>query len=774
MGKINVLSFAVANLIAAGEVVDRPASVIKELMENSIDAGASRITVEIQHGGVALMRVTDNGCGIEPEDLPTALRRHATSKIKDATDLDAIISLGFRGEALAAISSVSLVRIISKPKDRAVGGIIECDGGNIVDFGERGTADGTTVIVEDLFFNVPARRKFLKKDVAETMAVTTVVEKIALSHPEIAIRFIADFTTKLETSGDGKLANAIYAVYGRDFTSRLIPVDAETDGIKVRGYIGRSDNVRMSRAAQNFFINGRYVKCKTAMAATEQAYSSYIPPEKFPCAVLFITIDPRLVDVNVHPSKLEIKFSNEKPVFDAIYYAVRNALENNVTRPEMKLGGHISAEDYKKLSHKNPKNGVKSYGQGFNAGGYSGGYSSGYSGGNSGSQSASGARNEPKYEVKRVVPSALTSFVPIEDRSTPKPEQLKYESVPARHETSVTSAPGTAGAKSAGSIFDTEKPIKIPHGEAVYGGFRIYGKKKLARGELPRSNVDLLKMLYKTNAFYKDLKARMKQSDEAQKTVEEAPPENVRTYETRERIYLAKPEMPVMFEKTGTQADSPSPTKTVNTEETRKEENAKAEHNIMPYRIMGEAFNSYIFIDTGEKVLVVDKHAAHERVIFEHFKDIMHGREQGSQILLLPIEVTLGREQCAALLRYREEIESAGFSFEISDDGLKAFVKASPTGIETSAVPDIFETFGERLSEGTGSAAVTREIVFEKALYQASCKAAIKAGRIYTDGHIEWLCRKLMENPDITFCPHGRPVAIEMTKNMLDKQFERI
>lgn len=750
MGKINVLSFAVANLIAAGEVVDRPASVIKELMENSIDAGASRITVEIQHGGVALMRVTDNGCGIEPDDLPTALRRHATSKIKDATDLDAIISLGFRGEALAAISSVSRVRIISKPKERAVGGIIECDGGNIVDFGERGTADGTTVIVEELFYNVPARRKFLKKDAAETMAVTTVVEKIALSHPEIAVRFIADCTTRLETSGDGKLVNAIYAVYGRDFTSRLIHVDTETDGIKVRGYIGRSDNVRSSRGAQNFFINGRYVKCKTAMAATEQAYSSYIPPEKFPCTVLFVDIDPRLVDVNVHPSKLEIKFSNEKPVFDAVYYAVRNALENNVTRPEMKLGGdRISAEEYRKLSQ-GQKNG--GYGDSYGTGGsYRQNFGTGY------------AKNEPKYETKRVVPNAITSFVPIEDRSAPKPEQLKYN-VPARHETD--GATGTTGETVA--IGGTKKPIKIPEGEAVRDNFRISDKRTLAKGEIPHSNIDVRRMIERTDAFYEDLKARMERS-KTQNAAEEAPKnsDNTRTIVPEERVTFAPREGAAYITDSGTHTEK--------TQETREENICTRESkSVKAYRIMGEAFNSYIFIDTGEKVLVVDKHAAHERLIFEHFKEIMHGREQGSQMLLLPIEVTLGREQCAAVERYRDEIESAGFSFDISDDGLKVCVKASPTGIETDALPDIFETFGERLADGTGSTAVTREIVFEKALYQASCKAAIKAGRVYTDAHTEWLCRKLMENPDITFCPHGRPVAIEMTKNMLDKQFERI
>jgi len=280
MGKINVLPFAVANLIAAGEVVDRPASVIKELMENAIDAGADRITVEIQNGGVTFMRVTDNGCGMEPDELPVALHRHATSKIKTAEDLDGILTLGFRGEALAAIASVSDIRILSKTADAEYGAVLEAHAGEVLDVHEQGCSTGTSVIVENLFANVPARRKFLKKDVTESMAVTANVEKVALSHPEIAFRLIVDGNTKLETAGDGNLKNTVYAVFGSEFSSRLIEVESETDGILVKGLIGRSDNFKANRNHQNFFINGRYVKSKTATAALEQAYTSYMPPEK--------------------------------------------------------------------------------------------------------------------------------------------------------------------------------------------------------------------------------------------------------------------------------------------------------------------------------------------------------------------------------------------------------------------------------------------------------------------------------------------------------------
>ncbi|MBQ8207846.1 MAG: DNA mismatch repair endonuclease MutL [Clostridia bacterium] len=686
MGKINVLSFAVANLIAAGEVVDRPSSVIKELMENSIDAGADTITVEIQKGGTTFMRVSDNGCGMEPEDLPTALRRHATSKIKNAEDLDAIMSLGFRGEALAAISSVANVRIISKTRDNPMGAMIESHGGNVVGVTERGASDGTTIIVEDLFYNVPARRKFLKKDLTEAMAVSAAVEKIALSHPDIAIRFISDGVLRLETSGDGKALSAIYSVFGRDFAGKMLAVESAGNNIKVSGYIGRSDNVRANRNYQNFFINGRYVKSKTAMAAIEQAYSSYIPPEKFPCCVLFIDIDPRTVDVNVHPAKLEVKFSNEKPVFESIYYAVRNTLEKNITRPEVHLqNGHISAAEYRNMT--------------------------------TGKVSSSKifASEAPKRQ------NPISAFVPIEDKSTPKAEQTRYEP----------------------TVSSADK----------FGLTKAFPKTDTASDKTERKAEDLtisIPKVISTESFAKKAEEQVKaDSVKAPMPVSEKINDIGRSEVLPGEVKPPKKaaEAPVTEEK-------------------------KEERTIPPYRIIGEAFNSYIFIDLGEKMLIIDKHAAHERIIFERFKEIMRSREQASQMLMLPIEINLGRDECHALNEYREEIESAGFTFDIGDN--KVSVHSSPTGISVDAVPEIFQTFAERLLSGTGNVALTRDLIFEKALYQASCKAAIKAGRQYAEGHTEWLCKKMMEMPDITFCPHGRPVAIEMTKTMLDKQFERL
>ena len=349
MGKINVLSFEIANLIAAGEVVERPSSVLKELLENSIDAGATRIVAEIKRGGVAMIRVTDNGCGMEPEDLPLALKRHATSKIRTSEDLDEIATLGFRGEALAAISSVSRITILSKTRSAEQGTVITADNGRVTEVTEVGCAEGTTVTVEELFEAVPARRKFLKKDATEASACVAFVEKVAMSRPDISFRMISDGNTKFQTAGDGKVQDMLYAIYGREIATRLLPVDGDVGGIRVRGFVGRSDNVKNSRTWQNFFINGRYVRSGTATAALERAFTSYIAPGKFPVAALYLTMARGSVDVNVHPAKLEVKFSDEHSVFESVYHAVRHTLEEGGYRPEMEAPAQKGDDDARKL-----------------------------------------------------------------------------------------------------------------------------------------------------------------------------------------------------------------------------------------------------------------------------------------------------------------------------------------------------------------------------------------------------------------------------------------
>lgn len=675
MGKINVLSFAVANLIAAGEVVDRPASVIKELLENAIDSGAKQITVEIKNGGITYMRVSDNGCGIEAEDLPIAIKRHATSKIKTSDDLMKILTLGFRGEALAAIASVSDLRIISKVENATYGAMIESHGGEITEYSEQAARQGTTVIVENLFANIPARRKFLKRDATEASAIGTIIEKIAFSHPEISFRFISDGSLKLETPGDGKLENVIYTVMGKQMQNAMIYVDSEINDIRVQGYIGRSDVVKSNRNYQNFFINNRYIKSKLAIAAIEQAYTSYLPPEKFPCCVLNLIINPATVDINVHPTKLEVKFANEKPVFEAIYHTVKTALEENTTRPEIQIGQRkndtftrISAEQFRNIADARP---------------------------------------------------VSHAFAPIVDsRQEEKIEQLNYSDVPA---VPVTEEP--------------KPPIVIE--ENI--GERVIPKEALILHEKYSvlSDEEFIKLNpCEVLEFYSNYISYIIDPNEPRID-----------YDTFDYVddEFADQYQPI------SQTDTPPA--------------------IPVYRIVGEVFNSYLIVERDDKILIIDKHAAHERIIFEKNKEMMKSKEPSSQILITPIEIMLTSAEIAVVNDYFTEFEKLGFKLQTKKYSI--LVYSIPTELASCDVQDTVSTMINRIKDGLGNAKLTRDILFEKALYQASCKAAIKAGREYVEAHVEWIVEQLMKIPDITFCPHGRPVAMELSKRNLDHQFER-
>ena len=694
MGNINVLSFEVANLIAAGEVVDRPASAIKEMIENSIDAGAKHITVEIQNGGITFMRISDDGCGMEPDDLPLCIKRHATSKIKTAEDLDGICTLGFRGEALAAISAVSRLRIISKTHDAPLGAELIVDCGQEIALQERGCSNGTTIIVEDLFANVPARRKFLKRDVTETSAVCANVERVALSHPEIAFRLICDGQIRLETAGDGKLYSAIYAVFGRDFANRLIEVDGEYDGIGVKGYIGRSDNVKSNRNYETFYINKRYVKSRTAGAAIEQAFVSYMPSEKFPVCVLFISLNPGRVDVNVHPAKLEVKFSNEKPVFEAIYYAVRQALEQNTTRPEI--------------------------------------------------------------EMPRAAARMSDAFVPVEREKSLKARQITIE-IPPAAEVKKVSEPVVSVPKSVWS----PEPQKPAQTEAVKVTSDIKPETKAEEKAIPTPVAQERKLKYTAEEYIKNYQYSPYTSAHVESEVKFA--------ETEKGAIAARE--PQKFEAEPPKTESVAINDTPAAEVTVKAPVSEAKPQKIEYKIIGEAFNSYIIVQVEEKMLLIDKHAAHERIIFEQLKKNMYSHELSSQLLMIPIDVMLMSDEVAIVEEYRQELESVGFEFTTSRNTVS--VTAIPVGIEQDAVADMFAVVADRIKNGTGKVDLTKNLIFEKALYQASCKAAIKAGREYAKGHGDWVVEKLMEIPDITFCPHGRPVAMELSKKNIDRQFER-
>ncbi len=666
MGKINVLGFDVANLIAAGEVVDRPSSVVKELLENAIDSGATSIIIEIKKGGSAFIRITDNGCGIAYDDLPVAILRHATSKIKDADDLESIMTLGFRGEALAAISSVSKIRIMTKQRSDKFGSLLEAHAGTVVNHIKTGSQDGTTVIVEDLFYNVPARKKFLKQDKTEALAISGIVEKVALSRPDISFRYIIDGELKYLTAGDGSLSNVIYAILGRDVSKKTIKVDREDGGIKVRGFISTPELNRANRNLENFYINSRFVKSKTASAALEQAYKSYIPEGKFPFCVLDIIIDPSQVDVNVHPAKLEVKFSNENVIFNAVYYAVRTALSNSITTPSL-------------YNEEKPKNEVSPLNTLF--------------------QVQDKENNE--YKASRIVFDSKANVAVVRQNNT-----LDYSSFEKKDTTKV-------------EIKDTPKSTY-----ADEDAFSLKFPKREARVEEKNS--------IQFDAH--EIKMDVQYNVQLPKTV-------TPVAENEKKIDVAEPKTTI-------------------------------QSKIVPdYKIIGELYNSYVIVELGEIAYVIDKHAAHERIIFEDLKAKINQTEPSSQILLFPIEINLTKDEEIAICEWEEDIKKTGFGFSL-ENGVVS-VSEIPSEISPSAVEDTFVTLLDKLASGEADAENSRYQKFERALYQCSCKAAIKAGRVYDKEHIKWICDRVLTLDNIKYCPHGRPIAFEITKHFLEKQFER-
>ncbi len=657
MSKINVLSFEIANLIAAGEVVERPSSVLKELIENSIDSGATQIVAEIKRGGVSLIRVTDNGCGIERDDLPVALQRHATSKIREKEDLDSIMTLGFRGEALAAISSVSEMTIISKTKDSPAATMLTASAGRVVDITEVGASDGTTVVVENLFGNVPARRKFLKKDSTEAMNVVALVEKVAVSHPEISIQLIVDGEQRFKTPGDNDLLSAIYAVFGKEFASKLIKAEGVANGVKVSGYIGRSDNTRKNRNLQNFFINGRYVKSMTAMAAIEKAYTSYIAPEAFPTCILFLEMNPGVVDVNVHPAKLEVKFTDERAVFEAVYYTVKTALEDSEYRPEISLG----------MSNRKDAN-------------------------------------------------VLGAFVPIGQDT--KGEQIKITDSGTLQSAKVVAPQPRASSNSATNYYrefknDSDRPSAIASG-VKDNSFAKVGAYQTERKQMtPKDSIELL-------ARYSSTKAEPEVTTDAAQI-------------NKPTVQICVPE----------------------------------------HKIIGEAFDCYIMVEYDGALLIIDKHAAHERIIFEELNATRKADGKvASQTLMLPFTVMLSPDEIAAVTEYKSDIELLGFEFNVNEKA--ADILAVPGAIDIADAESLFVKMADDLVSGRGDPQTTDDIRREKALYQIACKAAIKGGRVYNPGVAKWLVEKVLTLPDITVCPHGRPIAYRLTKRELDRQFDRI
>ena len=650
MGVINVLDKHIAELIAAGEVVERPASVIKELVENAIDAGAKHIAVEIKNGGTTFMRVTDDGCGILRDDVKVAFLRHATSKVCEEEDLDRISTLGFRGEALASISAVSRLQLLTRNESEEIGTSYSIDGGEEQELNDAGCPVGTTFIIRDLFFNIPARAKFLKKDVSEGINVSNIVDKTALSHPEIAFTYIRDGKQVLKTSGDGKLLSAIYSVLGREFAQSLMPVDYQLGGVSVRGYISKPVNARPNRNMQNFFINGRYVKSRTAMAALEEAFKGSIMVGKFPSCVLDISMPYELIDVNVHPAKIEVRFVNERPVFDAVYHGVKSSLMQNDTRKQASFPDKSAFRDIRRTSTFNTAQAM--------------------------------FRKAEQEQPKKPAEPLKDEFNPFEDVAFQAPKPVR----------SIDSI----------SVADSDNPFDIISKKAVQNS---------------------------------------KREEKYQKPFEPVKPAAIPEPPKEEIVVNVK------------QNSEPVPLY-----EPQKDE--------LTY--IGELFDTYIIVEINQKeMMLIDKHAAHERIIYEKLKSDKAGSSM--QLLLTPVTVTLGKQEYDAAVSHLDMFKKC--SFEVEDFGNSCvIVRSAPQYIEAAEISDCIAEMADYIAMGK------TDIFTEKMdwfYHNVACRSAIKAGHHNSKEELISIVKTLEENPKIRYCPHGRPICIVMKKSEIERQFGR-
>lgn len=654
MPKINILSKHTADLIAAGEVVERPASAVKELVENSIDAGATSVTVEIQNGGISYIRITDNGCGIAREDIKNAFLPHATSKISDENDLNSILTLGFRGEALASISAVSRVDILTKTSEEQFGTRYVIEGGTEKFLDDAGCPNGTTVVVRNLFFNTPARMKFLKKNISEANAVADVLDRMALSHPEISFRFIREGKETLSSPGDGKLISAIYSVYGKEFASGLIPVDYENDMVKVGGFVSKPMSARKSRSMQLFFLNGRFVKTGTAAAALNEAYRNSIMVGKFPACVLHIDFPPNAVDVNVHPAKLEVRFTNEKPVFDAVYYGVKNALAKGDTRPEARLSEPKSSAAFSRPQSLYKKSNMFA---------------------------------QQKFLLSKRPAEADTAVLnkPCVEQ---KDQQISREITPVLKQTQTF----------------YNRPIETNRSVDVFKD-EAHDEKANASPTFPSESSLEGENLQKNQQPIQDRASFVKIADDDR-------------YESP------------LF--------------------------------------VGEAFATYVIIEVGKKLLLIDKHAAHERILFNKLCE--NHNSPSAQMLLEPVTVTLRKTEYTVILDNLELLKNAGIIAE--DFGMGSIVVRSvPMNLDGESIPDLIEELAERLSKTPGVVSTEKQ---EWIYHSIACRAAVKAGDKSDKAELMTLAEQIIKDDSIRYCPHGRPVAVWLSKYELEKQFGRV
>ena len=647
MPKILQLSSHVANLIAAGEVVERPASAVKELLENAVDAGASKVTIEIRDGGMTFLRVTDNGCGMSAEDARTAFLRHATSKLRTEEDLAAIGTMGFRGEALAAIASVSRIDLMTKTPGSLSGVKLHLDAGVITEEAEAGCPDGTTILVRDLFYNTPARMKFMKSDTVEGSRVAAAVQMQALAHPEVAFQFLRDGKQVLSTPGTGKLQDAMYCVYGRD-CARMVAVESRWESYTLSGFVTLPTDARPSRNLQTFFVNDRPVKSKLLIAALEEAYRNQLMVGRFPGCVLHLNLPANAVDVNVHPAKTEVKFLSEKAVFDCVHYGVLGALNKKPDRPAVQF----------------------------------------------------------KPQPAPVPP----------EKPTPSPEAKPAEKKEAFFRTMTAQEYKTFSA----AMADAPKPK--PEAAAAAA------KKIPAGGNMPLREFVMLPQVRQ---------AVQPEPAPSLPPLPETPKPSV-------------PEMPVK---------APEP---------EMEQTALEMPKADTWRMVGELYRTYILVEEGDDAFLIDKHAAHERILFEKLK--ANQESISGQTLLQPVPVRLSPAAAGELLGNTELLEELGFEIEEFGENT-VLARQIPMDLTVEAAAEALETLADDLLNGRRE---SRDTVRDTLLHTVACKAAIKAGWVSDEKELLAIAKAVMEREDLKYCPHGRPICVSLSQKMLEKQFKRI
>lgn len=668
--KINVLPQSIANMIAAGEVVERPASVVKELAENSVDAGAKNVTIEIKKGGMAYIRITDDGCGIAPGEVATAFKRHATSKIKTEEDLNAIYTLGFRGEALASIAAVSRVDVFTKTKENEFGHSLFLEGGEIIEEDDAGCPDGTTIIVRDLFFNTPARMKFLKNDATETSYVTDAVNKLILSHPEVSFKLIVNGKVSLTSQGDGKVLTAVRAVFGRDYLSHLNELEFEDGFIKVTGCVGTNALARKDRRQQVFFINGRYIRSKIISAALSEAYQNVMMVGRFPVAVIYITLSGNFVDVNVHPTKTEVRFSDDKKIYNAVFWAVKNALSSKKYVPEIDISQKREHEEIMKVRKEISK------------------------------EKSGGVQLDINL-LKDTYTQNLADISPKEEKTDLKEVPVS----PLMEKAKETSADIKSHIDR--NIFFSkcellnfrQEPPEIPHDEGI--------------------KVD--DTLFKNENLKEDV------------------------------IKEEKPQAEIKAE-TIVQKKAPS---------------FKAN---IDFAVVGQVFNTYIIVQKDEEMIIIDQHAAHERLYFEDLVSEYRQRNTQSQLLMIPVTANFDPVKLRLALENLEVLSSLGFECE-EFGANNLIIRSVPFAMPEDEVKDSVQEIVSLIEKGTGD---IKKGYMEEVLHTMACKRAIKGNTRLTTKEMEALCEKVFAFNSINTCPHGRPIMTSMTKYELEKNFKRI